>query len=127
MSYYATCAIPKPGTRKKNKKCNGWKDKPNRYCAYTGQPYAERHEVFGGANRQTSIDLGFQVDVSPEVHRELHENCSDWAKAENKRLRQKFQSQYEQELIEAGMEPEQARYAWIQLIGRSYLDDMPTM
>lgn len=120
MSYYDTCAIPKPVTKKKKKKCNGYKDKPNRYCAYTGQAYAERHEVFGGPNRQISIDLGFQVDVSPEVHRELQDNITEWAQRENKRLRQKFQSQYEQQLIDDGMSEDQARYAWIQLIGRSY-------
>ena len=122
MSYYDTCAIPKPATRKKKKKCNGYKDKPNRFCAYTGQPYAERHEVFGGPNRQISIDMGFQVDVSPEVHRELQDNITEWAQKENRRLRQKFQRRYEQDLIDAGMSEEQARYAWIQLIGRSYTD-----
>lgn len=122
MSYYDTCAIPKPVTRKKKKKCNGYKNKPNRFCAYTGQPYAERHEVFGGPNRQISIDMGFQVDVSPEVHRELQDNITEWAQKENRRLRQKFQRRYEQDLIDAGMSEEQARYAWIQLIGRSYAD-----
>lgn len=122
MSYYDTCAIPKPVTGKKKKKYNGYKDKPGRFCAYTGQPYAERHEVFGGPNRQISIDMGFQVDVSPEVHRELHDNITEWAQNENRRLRQNFQSRYEQDLIDAGMSEEQARYAWIQLIGRSYED-----
>ena len=53
-TYYATCAFPKPVTKKKKPACNGYKDKQNRICAYTGERGAERHELFGGANRQTS-------------------------------------------------------------------------
>lgn len=121
QSYYAACAVPKPGTAKKKKKCNGWKNKPSRVCAYDGTPYAERHEVFGGANRQTSIDLGFQVDVSPERHAELHANYTEWARAENLRLRQYCQALHEAKLIQDGMSAEEAREAWIALIGKSYL------
>jgi len=52
MGYYETCAVPKPKNNKKKKLYNGYKDKPIRFCAETGAPYAERHEIFGGANRQ---------------------------------------------------------------------------
>jgi hypothetical protein len=119
--YYAACAIPKPGTAKRKKKCNGWKDKPSRVCAYDGTPFAERHEVFGGANRQISIDLGFQVDVSPARHAELHANLTDWARAENLRLKRHFQAKHEAELVEDGMSADGAREAWISLIGKNYL------
>jgi hypothetical protein len=121
MDYYAACAIPKPGTAKKKRKCNGYKDKPSRVCVYDGTPYAERHEIFGGPNRQTSIDLGFQVDVSRVRHAELHANYTDWAKAENLRLRRHFQAKHEAELTESGMSAEAAREAWIALIGKNYL------
>jgi hypothetical protein len=119
--YYAACAIPKPGTAKKKRKCNGYKDKPRRVCAYDGTAYAERHEVFNGPNRQISIDLGFQVDVSPERHAELHANLTPWAQAENLRLKRHFQARHEAELISGGLNAEEAREAWIVLIGKSYL------
>lgn len=119
-----TGPILKPVTKKKKKKVNGWKDKPNRYCAYCGAPYAERHEVFyGTGNRQISIDNGFQVDVCAVHHRELHERQTPWAIEETKRLRQRFQREWEEKLIKTGIRPEQARELWIQLIGRSYVDD----
>ena len=86
-----------------------------------GKPYAERHEVFGGSNRQISIDLGFQVDVCHEHHEELHMNCSEWAQQENIKLRRFYQKKYEEEKIDEGMTPEQARNDWIILIGRNYL------
>ena len=61
--YYKGCAIPKPQDKKKKKAVNGWKDKPNRYCIVCGAGYAERHEIFGGSNRQYSIDDGLQIDL----------------------------------------------------------------
>jgi hypothetical protein len=119
--YYASCAFPKPGNARKKRKRNGWKDKPGRVCAYGGTAYAERHEVFGGANRQTSIDLGFQVDVSPERHAELHAGLTEWARAENLRLRRHFQSKWEAERFAEGESPEAARRRWITMMGRNYL------
>ena len=121
MSYYDTCAFPKLRDKKKKKKCNGYKDKADRVCAYTGRPFAERHEIFCGRNRQISIDNGFQIDVCPEIHAELQANITEWAQAENLRLRQKCQSEYEDTLIGSGIAPDEARKLWIRLIGRSYL------
>lgn len=121
MRYYDTCAFPKPQDKKKKKKCNGYKDKADRVCAYTGRPFAERHEIFCGRNRQISIDNGFQIDVCPEIHAELQANITEWAQAENLRLRQKCQSEYEDTLIGSGIAPDEARKLWIRLIGRSYL------
>ena len=121
MSYYDTCAFPKPQDKKKKKKANGYKHKADRVCAYTGRPFAERHEIFCGRNRQISIDNGFQIDVCPEIHAELQANITEWAQAENLRLRQKCQWEYENNLIATGVTPEQARELWLKLIGRSYL------
>lgn len=121
MSYYETCVFPKPQDKKKKKKVNGYKDKADRVCAYTGRPFAERHEIFCGRNRQISIDNGFQIDVCPEIHAELQENITEWAQAENLRLRQKCQSEYEDTLIGSGITPDEARKLWLKLIGRSYL------
>lgn len=120
-NYYEKCAFPKPKSKKKKKMANGWKDKANRFCAYCGKPYAERHEVFGGSNRQISIDLGFQVDVCRAHHEELHSNSTEWAQAENERLKKLYQQQYESKLIDEGYTKEQARRAWMLLIGRNYL------
>lgn len=120
--YYKTCPFPKPIDRKKKKKVNGWKDKPDRYCYYCGTPYAERHEVYHGtANRQISIDNGFQVDLCPSCHAEMQANITKRAQERNKFWRQKFQREYEEKLIAAGIKPDQARILWINLIGRSYL------
>lgn len=119
--YYRKCAFPKPQDKKKKKKVNGYKDKPDRMCAYTGRPYAERHEIFCGRNRQISIDYGFQIDVCPEIHEELQANITEWAQAENQRLRQKCQTEYEDKLIAGGITTEQAHECWLKLIGRSYI------
>ena len=121
MSYYETCAFPKPQDKKKKKKVNGYKNKADRVCAYTGRPFAERHEIFCGRNRQISIDNGFQIDVCPEIHAELQANITEWAQAENLRLRQKCQLEYEDTLIGSGIAPDEARKLWLKLIGRSYL------
>lgn len=119
--YYQNCAYPKPRSTKKKKKANGWKDKANRFCAYCGTPYAERHEVFCGSNRQISIDNEFQVDACRAHHEELHSNSTEWAQAENERLKKFYQQQYELKLIDEGYTDEQARRAWMLLIGRNYL------
>lgn len=70
-NYYNSCPIPKPRSNKKKKACNGYKDKKNRYCYYCGTPYAERHEVYGGANRQKSILNHWQVDLCHSCHEEM--------------------------------------------------------
>ena len=119
--YYQNCPFPKPKTIKPKRKQNGFKEKPNRTCWYTGRPGAERHEIFGGPNRQTSIDMGFQVDVCPEIHARLHANADDWARIENLKWRMYYQNAYEQRLMELGMERKEARKAWMAMIGRNFL------
>lgn len=125
---------------KKRKKQNGWKDKPNRYCRYTGRPYAERHELFcGNPLRQISIDNGFQVDLCWPIHKLFHgivdraglesvgitmPNPLVWAENELEKLRQECQQNYEcKEQTERGLTPEQARANWMELIGRNYIND----
>ena len=122
MSYYDTCAFPKPRDKKKKKKCNGYKDKPKRICYYCGTPGAERHEVYPGrGKRQICIDNGFQVDLCQNCHREIHRNATLQAKERNEFWKIKYQGDYEERLISSGITPEQARCLWIKLIGRSYL------
>lgn len=141
--YYATCAYPKEGKKKKKKrKQNGWKNKAVRRCRYTGQPNAERHELFyGNGKRQISIDLGFQVDLCPPIHRLFHgivgkaelealnvpgmfPDPEGWAKREVDELRRGCQEAWEaKEQMEQGITPEEARERWIQLMGRSYVMD----
>ena len=117
--------FPKPSDRKKRKKANGWKHKCDRICAYCGTPYAERHEIFGGPNRQNSIDHEFQIDLCSAHHRELQENCSEWAQAENRRLRQECQERFEAQLQEEGLTAVQAREEWMLLIGKNYTNYWP--
>jgi len=124
-TYYATCAFPKPVTKKKKPACNGYKDKQNRICAYTGERGAERHELFGGANRQTSIREGLQIDLSPDKHRELQDNITPWAQAENRRLKAAAQKKWMDRYIETENADEaQALRAWMLLIGRNYREDV---
>lgn len=120
--YYQNCAFPKPAPAKKKKLLyNGYKDKAERKCWYTGRAGAERHEIWGGPWRQTSIDMGFQVDVCPEIHKELHANATPWAIAENIKWRMYYQYIYEEKLIASGIKKEQARELWLHLIGKNYL------
>lgn len=103
---------------------NGWKHKPERVCLYCGRPYAERHEVFPGSNRQNSIRHGFQIDLCPEHHRELQANCTEWAQKENLRWRQHFERKFIEEKMDAGESLQQAVRAWMALIGRNYCDEI---
>lgn len=120
--YYQTCAYPKPApTKKKKLLTNGYKDKAKRRCWYTGELGADRHEVFPGTYRQTSIEMGFQVDVCRRLHEELQANGTDWAKCENLKWRMYYQKQYEEKLIQSGIDAEQARALWITMMGRNYL------
>lgn len=122
--YYQGCPFPKPAKRKKKRILhNGYKGKPQRRCHYTGRPGADRHEIWGGPLRQTSIREGFQVDLCPELHREFHSH-TEWAKKEEMKWRQHFQAEYERKLIESGIKPEHAREIWMQLIGHNYLEEI---
>ena len=120
--YYQQCPFPKPKpTKKKPLLFNGYKDKPQRRCWYTRTLGAERHEIWGGPYRQTSIEMGFQVDVCPELHAELQANGTEWAKTENLKWQMYYQQLYEGKLIASGIKEEQARELWMTLIGKNYL------
>lgn len=122
--YYASCAFPKPGSQKKKKLMNGYKDKASRVCAYCGENCADRHEVFGASNRQFSIANKFQVDVCGEHHRELHENSTGWAKKENAKLRRNFQLKYLRRCMNEGMTGPQALNSWMIEVGRNYVPEL---
>ena len=113
---------PKPKDAKKRKKVNGWKDKPVRRCYYCGTPGAERHEVYGGANRQISIDNGFQLDLCPSCHRAWHAQGDPVWIERKRRWQTHFQMDWEDRVIRGGIKPEQARELWIEMIGKSYID-----
>lgn len=125
MSYYDDCPFPKPKTPKRKKEYNGYKNKAERTCAYTGTGHAERHELFGGPNRQASIREGLQIDLSPEKHRELQDNITEWAQAENKRLKAEAQKKWMDEYMETeGVSEEVALRQWMVMIGRNYREDV---
>lgn len=117
--FYQECAVPKPVSKKKKKLTNGYKNKPNRVCALCGKRGAERHELFGGANRQTSIEEGFQIDLCRKHHEAFHKRDGDYAVLADA-LRAKAQEEYENKLVGAGVDPEQAREVWLYLIGKNY-------
>lgn len=140
--YYKTCAFPKPGNSKKKKKVNGYKDKAKRRCYYTGDPCAERHELFyGSGTRQISIDNGFQVDLHPLIHKLFHGESVPaemlaplgvaemfplplvWAAEEQLRLRKEAQEKWELKVrAEMGLSAAEGRLAWLELIGGSCLE-----
>ena len=125
MSYYEECPFPKPITKKKKLLCNGYKGKQSRVCSYTGQRGAERHELFGGPNRQNSIREGLQIDLSPEKHRELQDNITPWAQAENRRLKAQAQKKWMDDYMENNdVDEAKALRAWMLLIGRNYREDV---
>lgn len=119
--YYKNCAFPKPGNTKVRKKVNGYKNKAQRTCLYCGTAYADRHEIFGGPNRQTSIDMGFQIDLCRECHTAWHESDSFIWQTRRAYWYQYFQERYENKLKEYGIRPDQARDCWMKLIGKNYL------
>ncbi len=104
--------------------CDGWKDKKYRVCIYCGKPYAERHEVFQGINRQISIREKFQVDVCRLHHSVLQDNIIPWAQEENLRLKQEFERNWLDKLMETGISEKEAVRAWMKMIGRNYLDEI---
>lgn len=120
-NYYKSCAFPKPVDKKKKKKVNGYKDKPNRYCAICGRSGAERHEIFGGPLRQISIDYGFQIDLCRDHHAEFHAQETEEIRNEVLRLRKECQFRFEDELIRNDMAPGKAHEKWMELIGKNYL------
>lgn len=123
--YYLYAVEQMDRAAREKKKYNGYKDKPERICFYTGRPYAERHEVFPGRpNRQISIAHGFQVDLCPEKHRELQENITPWAKAENQKWRETYEQLYIDEQIDECVSANDALESWMQLIGRNYIEEL---
>lgn len=103
---------------------NGWKGKPDRVCLYCGKPYAERHEVFGGANRQISIREGFQIDLCREHHEALHRNTEEWAQKENLTWRRFYEKKWLEGQIEAGATLQEAVRGWMSMIGKNYLEEI---
>lgn len=113
--------VPKPENKKKKNKQNGYKYKADRYCYYCKTPYAERHEVYGGVNRQTSIDMKFQLDLCPECHRAWHSQNSDLWVERKAYWQAEFQRRYEEKLIRTGISNKQARDCFMHLIGKNYI------
>lgn len=123
--YYKSCAVPKPADKKKKKLANGYKDKPNRYCIECGTAYAERHEIFGGANRQHSIEDRLQIDLCPSCHHRWHE-ATDASSAHWRAIwRQRAQRCFERRLMDAGAKPKRARKMFTDRYGINVLEEEP--
>ena len=116
--------VPKPRNTKKKKLYNGIKNKAERVCYYCGTPYAERHEVYGGPNRQASIELGFQVDLCSACHSAWHAQEKDLWIRRKKAWQEHYQRLYEGKLKAAGVTPERARVLWMSIIGKNYTDEV---
>ncbi|QIB68590.1 hypothetical protein Ami103574_04310 [Aminipila butyrica] len=122
--YYSRCAFPKPVNKKKKKLYNGYKDKPNRVCAFKGTPYAERHEIFGGPNRQKSIQYGLQVDLSHEVHERVTNPRTDKDLDLVRQLKEYGQKMFEDIIREQGGTDVEARKSFMHEFGKNYLEPL---
>lgn len=122
--YYDYAAAQMARADREKKRYNGYKGKADRRCFYIGLPYAERHEIFGGSNRQISIRHGFQVDLCPAKHRELQYNITPWAKEENRKWRETYERLYLDRLMQEGASEANALQAWMALIGRNYIEEL---
>jgi len=109
---YAGLAFPKPKARKGNSRKAKNNPVPTIYdrCIICGRPYASLHEVFGGRNRQNSIDWKMQVRLCNEVHHlEVTINPKgELATSLKKEYQRKFESEYGHE-------------KFIGVFGRNYL------
>ncbi|MEY8366232.1 hypothetical protein AALA22_11390 [Anaerovoracaceae bacterium 41-7] len=122
--YYLYAVEQMDRAAREKKKYNGWKDKPERICFYTGRPYADRHEVFyGSAKREISRDHGFQVDLCNERHDEIHKSTLR-GKAESQKWRETYERAYIDRLIDEGASEEDALESWMRLIGRNYIEEL---
>ena len=122
--YYANCAVPKPQSKKKKKLCNGWKDKPSRVCMYTGKANAERHEIFGGPNRQKSMQYGLQVDLSHDIHERVTNPRTDEDLALVQELKEMGQRKFEAMMLGEGYDEVGARKLFMSEFGRNYLEPL---
>lgn len=108
----------------KRKKYNGYKDKPERECFYTGRPCAERHEIFfGWADHQISVEYGFQVDLNSDLHSEMHAH-TQWGDRETRLWEQAYQRVYMDCLEGEGLTEAQALSAWMDLMRHNYLEEV---
>lgn len=82
-----------------------------RYCYFCGRPVQAIHEVYGGCNRQRSIQNGFCVGLC-----NYHHNMSDESVHFNRdmdlELKRLYQKKYEED---------HTRDDFIDLIGKSFL------
>jgi len=92
------------------------------YCERCGKPYAETHEIFGGSNRQHSMEDGLQVRLCGGCHR-LNPQAPHVSPQHeiNVELKQRGQTLYENKMLDNGFNEEQARSSFMQRYGRNYL------
>lgn len=78
------------------------------HCYICGNPLVEKHEIYGGSNRQVSMKNGFVVPLCREHHRLLTDNPLMALP-----LKQECQKEYERT---------NSREDFIKLVGKSYLE-----
>lgn len=112
---------PKPEFKKQKKAKNNVLSLEPRRCALCHRVLlCETHEVFGGVNRQISIEYGFQVPLDSRCHDMVTRNYESTLEDQQK-WRESYQRLQEEVWISEGFSPEEARSKWIELIGRNYL------
>lgn len=89
-------------------------------CEVCGKPYAELHEVFEGPNRQHSIEHGLQIRLCAEHHR--GKNGPHMNAKTEQLLKRAYQYKFEVKKMEEGLDPDQARDAFMAIFGRNYID-----
>lgn len=80
----------------------------------------EKHHIFGGANRRLSEEDGLYVFLCHECHNEppygihYYKIAMDW-------MHRTGQRAFEDELIENGASPDEARQRFMERYGKNYL------
>ena len=112
---------PKPDFKKQKKAQNNKRILEPRRCALCHRVLlCETHEVFGGVNRQNSIEYGFQVPLDSRCHDLVTRNSESTLEAQQN-WRTCYQELQEETWQSEGKTPEEARAMWIELMGRNYL------
>ena len=90
-------------------------------CDVCGQSNAERHHVYGNANRKISEKLGAVVYLCPTHHRSQPEGIHGGNIELANKYKRKHQMIFELDLMREGISQEDARMKFICLIGKSFL------
>lgn len=112
--------FPKPIFKRKKAR-NNPVPKDYKSCAVCGMTrMCETHEVYGGINRQISIEHEYQVPLCHTCHSDVTNNDDDVMHLQET-WKKMFQQKQERKWVINGYTDEEARHLWMKRIGKNYL------